>query len=110
MEASKRLNRLIDAVFAVPGDTETALRRAAGDRAAQLGGRPGGKAAQLPQPLAAFVDKVALEAYKITDEDIDLLRQGGYSEDAIFELTLSAAVGSGAARLERGLLALKAGR
>jgi alkylhydroperoxidase family enzyme len=50
---------------------------------------------------------VALHAYKTTDADIEKLLQAGYSEDAIFEITLSAALGAGRARLERGLAALK---
>ena len=114
MEPSKSfrnsLSALIGAILGAPGDTLPALRSAVGERAAELGGRPGAKTVQLPQPLAAFVDKVALHAYKITDEDVGLLRQSGYSEDAIFELTLSAALGSGMARLERGRAALKAGK
>jgi alkylhydroperoxidase/carboxymuconolactone decarboxylase family protein YurZ len=38
---------------------------------------------------------------------IEALRNAGYSEEAIFEMTLSAAIGAGQARLERGLAALK---
>ena len=36
-------------------------------------------------------------------EDIEELKGCGYSEDAIFEITLCAAVGASMARLERGL-------
>jgi hypothetical protein len=35
------------------------------------------------------------------------LRRAGYSEDAIFEITVSAALGAGMIRLERGLAAMK---
>jgi hypothetical protein len=35
------------------------------------------------------------------------LRRAGYSEDAIFETAISAAIGGGLARLERGLAALE---
>jgi alkylhydroperoxidase/carboxymuconolactone decarboxylase family protein YurZ len=49
--------------------------------------------------------KVTLRKY--TDEDIAGLHQAGYSEDEIFEITLSAALGAGLARLERGFAALK---
>ena len=50
---------------------------------------------------------MALHAYKVTDRDIDELKQAGYSEDAIFEITLSAALGAGQSRLERALAALE---
>ena len=53
---------------------------------------------------------MALHAYRTTDQDIVALRTAGYSEDAIFEITLSAALGAGLARLERGLAALKGGQ
>ncbi len=56
------------------------------------------------------MDKVARQAYKVTDDDIAALRQAGYSLDTIFEVTLSAALGAGMSRLERGLAVLKGGR
>jgi len=64
-------------------------------------------AGDIPTDLADSLNKMALHAYKTTDEDIQALRQAGYSEDAIFEITLSTALGAGLARLERGLAALK---
>jgi len=57
--------------------------------------------------LASYIKKVALHAYKTTDEGIEGLRKAGYSEDAIFEITLSVALGAGMTRLESGLEALK---
>ena len=60
----------------------------------------------LPE-LVSYVKKIALHAYKTTDEDIEVLLKAGYSEDAIFEITLSGALGAGMARLERGLAVLK---
>ena len=61
----------------------------------------------VPAAVAGFVDKVARRAYTVTDDDIMALRQAGYSEDAIFEITASAAVGAALGRLERGLAALR---
>lgn len=101
------IQRLIDAVLTSPGETEPSLRRAVEERAAQLSGRSITKVDAVPAALVRYVDKVALHAYKTTDEDIEALRKAGYSEDAIFEVTLSAALGAGMARLERGLAALK---
>jgi len=60
--------------------------------------------------VAAYVEKVALHAYRVTDADIDGLREAGYSEDAVFEITLSAALGAGLGRLERGMAALRGTR
>jgi len=62
---------------------------------------------QGPPALVAYVKKVALYAYKTNEDDIEALRRAGYSEDAIFEITVSAALGAGMTRLERGLAALK---
>jgi alkylhydroperoxidase family enzyme len=61
----------------------------------------------VPEELTRYVDKVAKHAYKVTDADVEALHLAGYSEDAIFEITLSAALGAGLARLERGLEALR---
>ena len=101
------IQRMIEAVLTTPGDTDPALRRAVEQQAAELGGRRSTKASEVPPELAVYVKKVALHAYKTTDEDIEALQNAGLSEDAIFEITLSAALGAGMARLEHGLAALK---
>ena len=85
--------------------TDVALRRAVEARSASFGGRTGLRP-EVPRELTAFVDRIAQHAYEVTDEDVRALRQAGYSEQAIFEITASAAVGAGLARLERGLAAL----
>jgi hypothetical protein len=61
----------------------------------------------LPTLLCAFVDKVLQHAYKVTDGDIERLRDAGYNEDAIFETIVCAAAGAGLFRLDRGLNAMK---
>lgn len=103
---AESMQRMVDAILTTPGDTETALRRAIEARAATYGGRPG-QIGEIASNLSGYVDKVALYAYKTTDANIEKLLQAGYSEDAIFEITLSAALGAGLAWLERGLAALK---
>jgi alkylhydroperoxidase family enzyme len=105
-----QVRRLVDAVLTSAGDTDSDTRRAVEARAAALGGRPVETISELPAALDAYVDKVARHAYKVTDEDIAALRQAGYSADAIFEITISAALGAGMSRLERGLAMLKGGR
>ncbi len=94
---------LIDAVLATPGHTPGALRRAAMARAARPGGPPDG----LPAQLAGYVDKVALHAYRVTDDDLAALQRVDSSEDAVFEITVSAAIGAALDRLDRGLATLR---
>jgi len=93
--------RLVDAVLTQPGHTPPALRRAVLARAS---GAPG---EDVPPALAAYVDKVARHAYKVTDDDLGRLQQAGHSDDALFEVTVSAALGAALGRLERGLAALR---
>jgi alkylhydroperoxidase family enzyme len=99
--------RLVEAVLTSGGDTDASVRQAVEALSAQIGGRATNQTETIPQELVSYVKKIALHAYKTTDEDIDALRKAGYSEDAIFEITLSAALGAGMARLERGLTALR---
>lgn len=62
---------------------------------------------KLPAPFGAYVEKVALHAYKVTDEDITALQRAGNSDDTIFEITVAAALGAALYRLERGMAALR---
>lgn len=103
---SDLLRCLREAVLGTRGVTEASLRAAVEARAAGLGGRPG-VGPDVPAVLTAFVDKVAQHAFRVTEDDVQGLRRAGYSEDAIFEIAASAALGAGLGRLERGLGALK---
>jgi len=102
------MRRLREAVLGSPGVTDPSLRLAVEARAAAVGGRPGSNDG-VPPELTAFVDRVARQAYMVNERDITALRQAGFSEDAIFEVTASAALGAGLSRLERGLAALEGG-
>lgn len=62
----------------------------------------------IPEPLARYAEKVTRNAYKVTDGDIADLRAAGYSEDQLFEATLSIAFGAAHTRLRAGLDALRA--
>ena len=99
--------RLVEAMLAGKGEADPSVRRSVEALAAQFGGRSSMQADAIPPELISYVKKIALHAYKTTDEDIEALRNAGYTEGAIFEITLSAALGAGMARLERGLAALK---
>jgi len=86
--------RLIKAVTTTPGAAPESLRRAVLEQTEQ------------PQALARYVDTVARHAYKVTEADVAGLKQAGYSDDAIFEITVAAAVGAAMHRLQRGMAAL----
>jgi hypothetical protein len=60
----------------------------------------------LPQPLQTLTDKVAHHAYKVTDSDIDAVKQAGLNEDQLFELIICAAVGQASRQYKSGLAAL----
>jgi hypothetical protein len=101
-----KIQTAVKALLTKPAASTPALRKAVEAYAAGLGGamRP---AQVLPAELIGYVKKVALYAYKVTDRDVQKLREMGYSEDMIFEITLCASVGASLARLECGLQALK---
>jgi alkylhydroperoxidase family enzyme len=65
--------------------------------------RPDRKA---PPELARYLDKVRRNAYAVTDDDLRALKDAGYSEDVIFEQTVSVAVAAGLERLNAGLQVL----
>jgi hypothetical protein len=52
---------------------------------------------EAPSDFAPYLDKVKRNAYQVTDPD------AGYSEDAIFEQTVSVAVAAGLERLRAAL-------
>ena len=112
--------RLLDSVLATSGHTDTEQRRAVFARAFgphslttllssfPLSGTERGTGGEDIAPdLATYVDKVALHAYKVTDEDLAALQRAGNSDDVLFEATVAAALGAALGRLERGISALR---
>jgi hypothetical protein len=75
--------------------TASSLRQAVAD-----GGR------DVPENLRALVEKIREHAYRVTDDDVAGLKTK-YSEDELFELVVSAAMGAARHRLARGLRALE---
>lgn len=86
-------DRVLDRVLDGPGETPPALRRAAADGAG------------LPDELQALVTTVHRHAYRVTDDDVARLR-ATHSDDALFEVVVSAALGASRQRLLAGLEAL----
>ena len=62
---------------------------------------------ELPPPLLHYVAKVRGESYRITDADVQALLAAGYSQDAVFEMTVAAALGAAMERLDAGLRLLR---
>jgi hypothetical protein len=91
-----RWQRLENSILRGPGQLDAATR------AALASGH------DIPDPLAAYAEKVARHAYKVTDGDIAALLAASYSEDQLFEATLSVALGAAQMRLRAGLDALRA--
>jgi alkylhydroperoxidase/carboxymuconolactone decarboxylase family protein YurZ len=92
---AERWRRLEDALLRSAGALDT------GTRESLAAGR------EIPEPLAAYVEKVTRYAYRVTDDDVQALLAAGYSEDQIFEATLSVAFGAAQRRLRAGLDALR---
>jgi alkylhydroperoxidase family enzyme len=61
---------------------------------------------EAPTELAPYLDKVRENAYKVTDRDVQSLKDAGFSEDVIFEQTVSVAVAAGLKRLDAALAVL----
>jgi alkylhydroperoxidase family enzyme len=96
-EAATRYRRAaVERAVGGPGKASSAARRAAFDNAG------------VPAATAALVDKVARNAWKVTDEDVAAARSAGLSEDEIFELVVCAAYGQATRQLEAGLAAVAA--
>jgi hypothetical protein len=89
-----RLDALRGAVLQATGTTDPATRRAA------FSGQP------LQEPLDQYLRKVRSASWQLTDADVERLRSAGVAEDAIFELTIAAAMGAAERGLQAGLAAL----
>jgi len=108
MNLAEEIDELRRLVTEGDATTPATLRRAAAEHARFLAGL-GPPGAPLPPEWLKYVEKIALHAYKVTDDDVAALRSAGHSEDAIFEVTVAAAVGASVARAETGLRLLHDG-
>jgi hypothetical protein len=89
-----RLSRIVEAVRHGPGALAADVREAIVDGAV------------LPEPLATYVVRVAAHP-RAAEADVEALLAVGYTQDELFEATVSAALGAGLVRLDAGLAALK---
>jgi len=86
---------LCEAVLGAPGQLERSRREAIVKGEAVEG------------PLGAYVAAVREHAYRVTDEQVAALSAAGLSDDAIFEATVSAALGASLMRFERARAAME---
>ena len=87
------IEALREAVLGAPGELDGPTREAV------LAG--GG-----PPDLQPYLEQVRLHAYRVADRDVEALQAAGWSDDALFEATVAAAVGEGLSRLAAALAAL----
>jgi alkylhydroperoxidase family enzyme len=87
-------DKALRAVLDGPGETDPSLRYAAAEGAG------------VPEDLRNLVEKIHRHAYRVTDEEIEAL-QAKYSDDRMFEIIVSAAIGASRNRLMAGLRALE---
>ena len=87
-------DRALRSVFDGPGESDPAVRHAAAEG---MG---------VPTELQPLVDKIHRHAYRVTDDDLARLR-ATYSDDQLFEIVVSAALGASRKRLFAGLSALE---
>ena len=104
---SQDMQRIADDILTSSGETSSTLRQAIQRRTSAISSHSDSQHENIPPELIPYIDKIALHAYKVTDEDLATLQEQGYSEDALFEITLSAALGTGLARMRYGLAALE---
>jgi hypothetical protein len=100
------MTRLISAVYHGKGVTDPSIRNSIKHAVVPGSNQLETTESPIPDTLRPYLCKVSRHAYKITDRDIETLKEHGYSEEAIFELTVSAAVGAGLGRLMHGLAVL----
>lgn len=94
-DSANRLRaQVVDRVVRGAGETTVAERTAAFDNQG-VGGA-----------ARALVDKVARNAWKVTAEDVAATTAAGKSEDQVFELVISAALGQATRQLDAALAAL----
>jgi alkylhydroperoxidase family enzyme len=60
-----------------------------------------------PDEMARYLEKVRLHAYRVADGDVEELKAAGFTEDEIFEHTVSAATAAGLERLDAGLATMR---
>jgi hypothetical protein len=94
-----RAEALRAAVAGAAGMTEASLRTATAARAA--GGPP------TIEPYDTLARQIGEASYRVTDADVDAVRQATGSDKAAFEIVMSACIGAGLARWDAATRAIE---
>ena len=94
------MNQLEHALVTTPGDTNPMLRKCIIDYVVAMTLNQVNNPILPDTSVLALVDKITFAAYSIEDDDVAMLRSCGWSDDAIYEIILSAAYGAGLARMQ----------
>ena len=99
-QSRARMYKIGNALLTAPGDTNPELRKHIIDyvvyKTLGLGENP----EPLDREVIILVDKVTFASYSIEDEDLVILQSSGWSDDALYEIILTAAYGAGLARMQ----------
>ena len=94
-DAARLRKTVVERVLEGAGQTTPAARRAAFENR------------DIPEPARTLIDKVAKNAWKVTDEDVAAVT-AVLPDDEIFELVVAAALGQASRQLDSALTALDA--
>jgi hypothetical protein len=94
------VNAMQNAVLTTDGASPTDLRQHIIDYACN----PDNTAIDtLPETVQTYIDKVVRHAYRVTDKDVQVMKDAGHSEEFIFEITVTAALGASLRRFHKAL-------
>lgn len=96
------IQNVSESVYKGEGETQTTLRASIREKIIQEVNT--GKTSSLDNPtLNNYLEKLAHDPQKILDKDIFQLKAEGFSEDAIYEITVTAAWAAGNSRLHKAM-------
>jgi hypothetical protein len=87
------------ALTGTAGQTEASLRSAVFDRA--TGGAP------VPEPYDALAKQIGEDSARVTDAQVDAVRQATGSDKAAFEVVMAACLGAGLTRWDAAVQAIE---
>lgn len=93
-------------IFSAEGETDPSLRQAVDAFVVAQWGKTRSFAPLVPDHLQPYLKKLSLYAYRITDKDIQELKEAGYTEAMIYEITIVASFAAALVGLEQLFAAL----
>jgi alkylhydroperoxidase family enzyme len=93
-------------IFITEGATDPALRRSVEAFVTEQWAYQRENADPVPIELETYLRKLSLHAYRITDEDVDTLREAGLTDEMIYEVTMVGSIAAALIGLEKLYAAL----